>query len=56
MPRQLLNMFAMMCLFNHPVNVLELWNEHKHDMVEDLIPGNDEATAENSFSFINFHV
>ena len=29
MPRQLLNIFATLCIFNHPVNALQLWNEFK---------------------------
>lgn len=44
---QLLNMFIVMCLFNHPVNSVQRWNEHGHGMIEDLIIDNDETVAEN---------
>lgn len=42
-PRQLLNMFAMMCRFNHPVNAVQLWNEQRHRMFEDLLIDNDKS-------------
>ncbi|XP_076039427.1 uncharacterized protein LOC143024501 [Oratosquilla oratoria] len=47
MPQQLLTMFAMMCVFNQPVNALHLWNENKHFMIEDLLLRHDNITAEN---------
>lgn len=37
MPWQLLNVFAVMCLLNHPVNALLFCNEHMHSMIEDLL-------------------
>lgn len=33
----------MMCLFNHPVDALQLWNEHSHSMIEELFIDNDET-------------
>ncbi|XP_076038426.1 uncharacterized protein LOC143023700 [Oratosquilla oratoria] len=47
MPRQLLNMFAMICLFNTPQNALQLWNDNKHLMIEDLLCQYDNNVAEN---------
>ncbi|KAF2365689.1 P-loop containing nucleoside triphosphate hydrolase [Trinorchestia longiramus] len=47
MPRQLPTMFAKMCVFNQPVNALQLWNENKHFMIEDLLLRHDNITAEN---------
>lgn len=43
---QLLNMFALMSLFNHPVNALQFCNECKHNMMENLLD-NDEIATEN---------
>ncbi|CAI9717411.1 Hypothetical predicted protein [Octopus vulgaris] len=46
MPRQLLNMLAIICLFNQLVNALHLWNENKEFMIEFMLR-NDNTTAEN---------
>ncbi|XP_076057196.1 uncharacterized protein LOC143034731 [Oratosquilla oratoria] len=40
-------MFAMMCMFNEPIKALQLWNENKKFMIEDLLLRHDNATAEN---------
>ncbi|XP_076058630.1 uncharacterized protein LOC143035649 [Oratosquilla oratoria] len=47
MPRQLLNMFAMICSFNTPQNALHLWNDNKHLMIEDFLCQYDNNVAEN---------
>ncbi|XP_076032957.1 uncharacterized protein LOC143020425 [Oratosquilla oratoria] len=47
MSRQLLNMFAMICLFNTPQNALQLWNDNKLLMIEDLLCQYDNNVAEN---------
>ncbi|XP_076052786.1 uncharacterized protein LOC143032200 [Oratosquilla oratoria] len=47
MPRQLFNMFAIICLFNTPQNALQLWNDNKHLIIEDLLCQYDDNVAEN---------
>lgn len=47
LPRQLLNLSAMTCLFNCPGNALQLWNEHRRSMIENLFIDNDETATEN---------
>lgn len=39
-PRHLLNIFGMRCLFNHPVNTLQRWNEYRHSIIKDLLIDN----------------
>lgn len=46
MLQQLLNLFTIMFLFNHVVNALQLWNEYRRSMIENLITDNDENAAE----------
>lgn len=41
-------MFAMMCLFKHHVNALQLWNEYKHSMIGNFLISNEETATKYS--------
>ena len=47
MPYRLLSLFATLCIFNHPVNALQLWDEFKEHMMENILRYTNEAIALN---------
>ena len=47
MPYQLLSLFATLCIFNRPVNTLQLWDEFKEHLMENILRYTDEAAAHN---------
>ena len=47
MPFQLRELLAMICIFGNPLCPKKLWEDHKHEMMEDYLRFNDLLTAEN---------